>query len=470
MKTLKNLALVMFLLAAVLMAGCKKENSSTSGNSNPNPAQDTPLSEHFLSEFLGIYQLYPNPDGSFYALSGGEYTDYLLKLDNNGYVQQRIELGFGSRRCIKKYGDYIVLIGNLGSISNPYEMFERGCVAVYDHNLQLTAMTYVSEPHYKIELNSIIQDGQDSNQFIVGGLAIDDDYLQYPYLCCLEFSNGILRKMGEKILSNFAKYRIVGMVEKNYAGQTDYILETVHYTVLDHPYHENSCAVHIIKPNIFEEESGWGSETWDIAITGQHGDSNTGNNSIDSDENNVYFFGRYCDDKSPAPSGGGYWDSGCIAAVNWHNGQLVWTKKMSLTNKDEQFEDVLFSDGFLYACGMYSGVKYPTSEKQFGNGVVAKYSLSGELVDYKTFGDSERDSGFYHLAKDVNGNLVCVGYSGENLGNDECRYSGWFLKTDMSSNGSSKATHADTKGGGFEDLDAESTGVLMDGEVRFGGI
>lgn len=478
MKTLRKPILVMLLFAAVLMAGCKKdendgnnENTVTVGHKNPNPAQDTPLSEHFLSEFESINQLYPNPDGSFYALADGEYTDYLLKLDNNGYVQQRTELGYRSRRCIVKSGENIVLIGNVGKVSSPYEMFEKGYVAMYDRNMQLTAMTYVTEPQYKIELNTLIRDSHDSDYFFAGGLAIDENYIQYPYFCVLKFSNGMLTKDGSTVLTQYEKQRIVGMVEKNYSGQTDMILETIKYSVLDHPYHKSSCTVHIVKPNLGEEESGWGSETWDVVVTGLHGDSYTGNNSIDSDENNIYFFGYYYDDKSPAPSSGGYWRSGCVAAVNWHNGQLVWTKKMSLTNRDEFFEDGFISDGFLYACGMHSGVHITTTKKQFGNGLVAKYTFSGELVGYKTFGDPERDADFIHLAKDVNGKLVCVGYSGENLGNDNTKWSAWFLKTDMSSNGSSKATP--DFGAEVEilnDLDAESTGVPMDGNMRFGGM
>lgn len=469
MKTLRKPILVMLLIAAVLMAGCKKENnSSTSGNSNPNPSQDTPLSEHFLSELESLYQLYPNLDGSFTALAAGESTDYLLKLDNNGYVQQRTDLGFRSRRCITKAGENIVLIGNLGRISTPYDMFEKGYVAVYDRNMQLTAMTYVSEPQYKIELNTLIQDNDDPTCFYAGGLAIDDNYVQYPYLCSLKFSNGMIKKTSGEVLSDYAKYRIVGMVEKYYSGQWDFILETVCYTVLDHPYHTNSCAVHIIKPNVSKEETGWGSETWDVAITGSHGDSYTGNNSIDSDENNIYFFGYCNDDKTPASSDGGYWHSGCVAAINWRNGQLVWTKKISLTNKDERFVDGSVSDGYLLAHGCHSGLRITSTNKVFSNGLIAKLNLSGELLTYKTFGEPERRSWLFNVVKDDQGNMVCVGHSDENIGDGKTKWSGWFLKTDLSSSGSSKEMPSAAKNELFEDMDTGSMGVSMDDGMRCG--
>lgn len=477
MTTLRNSTLVMLLIAAVLMAGCKKdendgnnENTETVGHKNPNPAQDTPLSEHFLEEFESIYQLYPNPDGSFYALADGEFTDYLLKLDNNGYVQQRTELGFQSRRCIAKVGENIMLVGNLGKTSSPFTMYEQGYIAVYDHNMQLVAATILKESQYKITIHTLLQDVQEPTLFYAGGVAIDDSYIQYPYLCTFQFAEGLMTKMSSKVYTEYAKYIVIGMVEKQSAGQKDLVLEAHRYRVLDQPNNTDSGEIHIIKLNYFEEESGWGSETWDVAITGPHGDSYVSDNSIDSDENNVYFFGQCCDDKEPAPSLGGYWDSGCIAAVNWHNGQMVWNKRISLSNKDEKFYNGLLSDGYLYVCGSHSGIYY-TTKKTFANGLVAKLSLSGELVAYKAFGDPERYSGFYHLAKDFNGSVFCVGFSGENLGNDNTKWSAWFLKTDLSSNGSSKATpDLVAEDEIHNDMYVESTGIPMDGDMRFGGM
>lgn len=473
MKTLRNSTLVMLLLAAVLMAGCKKENSTASnGQSNPNPSQDTPLSENFLAEFESIYQLYPNVDGSFFALAAGEHTDFLLRLSSDGSVMSKKDLGFRSRRCMLNTGEHIFIIGNLDYIDTPYTMYKKGCVAVFDHSLNMVAILFLSEPQYKIDINTIIQDSEDPSLFIVGGAAIDDSYIQYPYLCGVEFSNGNMTKLDNKILSEYAKHRIIGMVEKNLSGQKDLILETVHYSVTYEPYDHSSCNIHIVKPNVFDEEWGWGHYTWDIAVEGPHGDSYThGNNSIDSDDENIYFFG-YCNDEKETVSGdnGGYWISGCMAAINWREGRETWKKVVAFSNKVDEFADGLLLDGNLYACGRHSQVYYLNSTKNwFSNGLVAKFNLSGELVSYKTFGDSEAFGELSHIVKDSNGKLTCAGFSGENLGNGALKYKSWFLKTDLSSNGSSKGTSADTIDEWFEDLDAESTGVLMDGEVRFGG-
>lgn len=78
----------MLLLAAVLMAGCKKESDSentetteTVGYKNPNLAQDTPLSENFLSEFQSVYQLYPNVDGSYQKASPNTKQDVVDDMD-----------------------------------------------------------------------------------------------------------------------------------------------------------------------------------------------------------------------------------------------------------------------------------------------------------------------------------------------------------------------------------------------------
>ena len=83
------------------------------------------------------------------------------------------------------------------------------------------------------------------------------------------------------------------------------------------------------------------------------------------------------------------------------------------------------------------------------------YTGSGELVAQKTFGDPERNSYLYHLVKDSNGHLTCVGCSGVNLGRDRLKYSGWFLKTDMSSD-STKKQLLDTK----QDVNDKSINVI----------
>ena len=448
---------MMLLLATLLMVGCKKDKNSSTGNQNPNPAKDTPLSENLFSEFETIYQLYPKPDGSFYALAYGEYTDYLVSLDNNGYVQQRLELGYRSNRCINTIGNNVVLIGNSGYYATPYEMYEKGKITLYDGNFQRVAMAIVEEPQHRVELRTLVKDSQDPFVFYAGGLAIDSAYIQYPYLCTLHFSDGRITKLSSRIFSDYPKCRIGGMIEKNNAGQKDLVLETVTYLNDEDPYESSNCVVHITKLNYFEETSGWGCNTWDVAIIGPQGNSFSTANSLDSDENNVYFLGYCDDDKTPSPSNGGYWDSGMVAAVNWRQGKEAWTKVVSLTNKAERFYAGQLSEGYLYACGMHGGLYYgSTTKKAFSNGLVAKITLSGELVGYKTFGESDRDSYLYHLVKDAKGNWVCAGSSGENLEESIIRWQGWFMKTDNTFENSSKEASA-AKDESYEELEVGST-------------
>lgn len=471
---MKKTTLMMLLLAAALMAGCKKEsdpeNTDAVGHKNPIQAQDTAACENYLAEFETLYQVHPNADGSFYALAYGESTDYLLKLDNNGFVQHRVELGFRGCRCLTIINENIFVLGDIGMTSSPYTMYEQGYLAVFDLDLQLVATTSIKDSQYKIEAFSFLQDSQDLSLFYVAGMAIDDAYIQYPYICTLQFSEGLMTMVSNKIYSNYPKYRIIGMVEKQSAGQKDLILETIRYTEIDHPYHYNSSTVHIVKLNYFEETSGWGHNTWDLAIAGVHGDSYSKTNSIDSDGNNVYFFGFCYDDKEPAPASGGYWSSGWVVAVNWHQGQVTWQKTVSLTNYDERFYDGFLSGGYLYACGSHSGLSYSSTKKYFANGLVVKMNLSGNLVAYKTFGDVKRNSFLKHIAMDSNGNLVCVGESGENLGDYNTKWTGWFLKTDLSSNRSldqefDALPEVDNE---MIDQDASSYSTSMDGGTGWG--
>ena len=97
-------------------------------------------------------------------------------------------------------------------------------------------------------------------------------------------------------------------------------------------------------------------------------------------------------------------------------------------------------------------------------------SLSGNLVAYKTFGDVKRNSFLKHIAMDSNGNLVCVGESGENLGDYKTKWTGWFLKTDLSSNRSldqefDALPEVDNE---MMDQDASSYSTPMDGGTGWG--
>lgn len=429
----KSTYALLFLALPLLLAGCKKDTKPV-GYSNPNPAKDTPMYETALSEFTGLYRLSPNSDGTFYALASRNYASSVLKIDGSGTVLGTKDLGFSAGRCMVKTGESIMMVGSKGYHSSPYTMADMGMVAVVDPSLDFVGMT-VTETQYKIELTTLVQDSDNPTLFYAGGWAIDNDYIQYPYICTIEYRDGLLSKIHGKVFhgSNNAKCRIIGMVEKKVSDQKDFIVEMLHYSNADDPEDEGSCTVHIAKLNYFDEEWGWGHSTWDVAIEGPLGVSYASNNSIDSDDENIYFFGSCYDEKTPKPLDG-YWNSGCVATVNWREGREVWTKVVSITSKDEIFLQGQLINGCLYACGGHSGVHYPSTKMYFYNGLVAKFDLSGALLDYKTFGASDCSSRVSHFVKDLNGNLVCVGWTGENTESGRLLYMGWFLKTDFFTN------------------------------------
>lgn len=444
MKKFAKITSLLLLSLALVFVACKKEPepdpqgepgsvTDSVGHYNPEPAQNTPMYVNFLPEFNSVYQLSPNADGTFFALADGNETDYLLKLDGTGTVLEKKRLGFRSLRCVAKTNESIVLIGNLGDVSTPYFMHKTGYVAIFDMSMNLLATTTLSDPQFKIELRTILQDSEDPAVFYVGGHAINESFIQFPYIATLRYEEGLMTVVKSRIFddSKYSRCRILGMVEKKVSGQKDLVLEMTQYSIVNDPTEENSNTVHIAKLNYFEEAWGWGQFTFDVAIEGPHGDSYTGNNSIDSDDESIYFFGFCNDDKELVPANGGYWASGCIAAVNWREGRKLWQRVVSFSERADCFYDGQLLDGYLYVCGRHCGIHYYSTEKRFSNGLVAKFSLSGELISQKTFGDSQRYSKLYHFVKDLNGNMVCAGGSAENLGDDKLKENGWFLKTDL---------------------------------------
>ena len=475
MKTLRKLTLVMLLLAAVLMAGCKKDEFDY--NNNPEPSQDTPNGEMYYADYECLYTVINDDADGYYALAKGVDTDYLLHLNSNGSVTNQSRLGFQSRRCILETSEYLVVIGASQELSTPYSMNMYGWVAAFDRSLNLVSLLKVAEEEYLVDLYSIVQDPEDATLFYAGGFVnveINGVYQQKPYICSLRFDGSYFSMIASRVFSQYDNSRIIGLLIKQQNGQKDLIAEMLHYETQNAPFDWNNT-LHFRKLNFFNEQSGWGSDTWHIMLDEFYdmkyysGEDYVSNNGFDSDDNNIYVFGRVFDEKDFTPQSGGHWRSGCVVAINWHDGQIQWTQKLRASDRDDDFYNGKLIDGYLYICGRHSGVYFSDIDRFLGNGLLVKYSVSGTLISYKTFGQSDRYSWLIKPIKNRSGEIVCVGVSGESVGKGgqnyfgsySGRFYGWFLKTDMSSGGSSKAISADIKDEWFEDLDAESTGIPM---------
>ena len=484
MKTLRNSTLVMLFLAAILMAGCKKNEFDY--NNNPEPSQDTPIGEMYYADYECLYTVINDDADGYYALAKGTDTDYFLHLNSNGSVTNQSRLGFQSRRCILETSEYLIVIGASNEVSTPYSMNMYGWVAAFDRSLNMVSLLKVAEEEYRVDLYSIVQDPEDVTLFYAGGFVnveINGVYQQKPYICTLEFDGSYFSKISSRVFSQYNYSRIIGLLIKQQNGQKDLIAEMLHYETQNAPFDWNNT-LHFRKLNFFNEQSGWGSDTWHIMLDGFYdmkyysGEDYVSNNGFDSDDNNIYVFGRVYDEKDFKPVDGTRWRYGYVVAINWHDGQMQWTQKLRASDRDDDFYNGKLIDGYLYICGRHSGVYYSSNNKFFGNGLLAKYSVTGTLISYKTFGKSDRYSWLIKPIKNRDGEVVCIGVSGENIGKDGSisagsytgRFYGWFLKTDMSSSGSSKAMPADAKVGGYEDCDAGCTGIPMDGELRCGGM
>lgn len=445
MKTSKKSALALLLIAAVLMAGCKKEEYDY--NNNPEPSQDTPITEMYYSDYECLYAVINDDAEGYYALAKGVDTDYLLHLDSNGGVVNQTNIGFHSRRCFLETPDYLIVIGAGGEISTPFFMNAHGWVATFDRSLNLVSLLNVTEEQGKVDLYSIVQDPDDASVFYAGGFVnveVNGEYQQKPYICTLRLDGSQFSKVTSRVLSQYEKCRIVGLLIKQQNGQKDLIAEMLCYETQDDPFDQKNT-LHWRKLNFFNEQNGWGSDTWHVLLDGFYdmkyysGQDFVSNNGFDSDENNIYVFGRIWDDKDFAPSDGAHWRYGCVAAINWHDGQMLWTQKLRASDRDDDFYNGKLIDGYLYICGRHSGVYFSANNTFHGNGLLAKYSVSGTLVSFKTFGQSEKYSWLIKPIKNKNGEVVCVGASGETIGKDGSgpsgsytgRFSGWFLKTDL---------------------------------------
>ena len=439
MNILRNSILVLFVITAILMSGCKKEEPSATdqGLSNPNPAQDSPLMEKFHSgEYF--YYVMPHPQGGYFVAGKGKYVDYAFHLGQNGDEVSKNEIGFlcYSRRGFIDTGEYFVAVGAGGSESAPYDMSKYGYFAVFDHSMNSVKMTHVMDERFNLELNAVAQDPSDPELFYAGGLAntyVNGHFMQIPYLCSIRFDGNEITVLSSRVYNNNEYSRVIGMVVKEYQGQKDLILELIRYESSSDPTDESAGKIHVVKPNYFEAKDGWGHDTWDVTLEGPESHSWARCNTIVADDAKVYCFGFAYQLKEYDGGGSNKFSrfSGLIAAVNWHSGQLEWQNVDSFSDRSDFFCNGKLVDGYLYVCGAQSRLKFSSTKMEFSNGLVAKYSTSGTLIASKTFGSPERDGVFEGLVKGSDGKILGVGWSGENLGNDKRRYDGWFVKTDF---------------------------------------
>lgn len=99
------------------------------------------------------------------------------------------------------------------------------------------------------------------------------------------------------------------------------------------------------------------------------------------------------------------------------SGELLWTKRIGGTGKEEVKDVAVDDDGSLYVTGYYSGeanfdgVKLSTLFADFGNAFLAKFSSDGALVFIRSLGEDRE--GFMDvgtsLALDPSGNIVVLG-------------------------------------------------------------
>jgi hypothetical protein len=145
-------------------------------------------------------------------------------------------------------------------------------------------------------------------------------------------------------------------------------------------------------------------------------------------QGNLYLVGLADDPaKQPAPSNGGYWNSG-IAASLTPAGDLRWLTSIALTGHSERFSAMAIGSDALYAVGQ--AASFFRSDNHFGYGLVTKIALeTGEVLSNMTFGEDTYRSMFYCPA--LSGNTItCGGYTGYEVTGGG--YVAWFCEIDVS--------------------------------------
>lgn len=278
----------------------------------------------------------------------------------------------------------------------------KGQITVHNTNGSQVSSFLFKEDEYKetnlYNIQHIATNGTDDYYLIVGYV---ENYTKtsYPFIGCVKLDKDnkiskakggfkVLKLKGERILA-------VKMKDKRIYFTTNF--RDAQGNITKAKLHAYTPLINTINNSFWADSMVEFNKTWEQSISSStnsnlFNQSRTGNFHLYN--NSLIVVGQTYDTKNPAPSGGGFWDSGLVTTYNL-DGNKLWQTKVNSSNKDDRFYGSLIKDNELHLVGSHSGLYYESQKKEFSNGLYVKMNLSnGNIIFTKTFGNEKEDSNF----------------------------------------------------------------------------
>lgn len=462
MKTILRLKTKVLLLSiSILIMSCskdeeisQKDDSNTNNQTivNPNPSQNNNeiLFQNIWGAKSSIYEAIEY-NNSTYSIGQTNGSPTISQINFSGIDIWNKQIGFSGRDILINK-NYIIVAGGIDTNSDSF--LDRGKIKTYDLNGNVKNEITITKSGYdRVVFNAItkMDPNTNPNRIAIAGFVVNSSAIQYPFIKFVDIDNDgniITTTTNELVITTQPKSRAVSIA----FGQNNVFILTNNYTQL--PDEVTNCS--ILKfayrtPITGNSNPGGGigdstppptsadklTKSLNVIEFKSKVDINQDNGlKLDASSgkslvlrlNNLYVFLSAEALKDPAPSGGGYWESGYVVNITGADDNLplniAWKKQINITNKtDRVYEGTVFN-GAIYAIGHNSSVKYTSSNIQFSNGLLTKLDLNGNVIYNKTFGDKTTSSGFNTLFE-KDGILFLYGYTNYHNGIDS---QNWFVK------------------------------------------
>lgn len=423
------------MLGAALIFSCKQQVGEPEQPGVPEEAlnPDKPNANHLIrtqatggdsTKSSSIYEMIDAGDGGFYFLGVIDGYRVIGKFDLQGQVvwSRRESVIRAILRIPDATGVLASALVAVGYNTVSADRSEAKVLLVGSDGTRITEEIF-QDTTKGMWFNgfTLVSASTSGYEFVAaGGFDYRSDWPYYPYAARFIIgSDGTITKGQEQFLTSIVGARFLGLVSDTSSGTRDVF--AAGHLALNDSTHANIFAARL---------SDSLTVVWNTDIIPPGGLKAEGYvGPLAFANGRLIITGEVESDKTPQPSGGGYWHSGFVAALGV-GGEILWTKTVTISQHSDHFFGETMSDGYLYAVGKSCAYVIASTRENFGYGWLMKMDpVTGNVVWNMHVGSDRYYSGFNTVV--VRGDRAyCAGWTlDEKDDSGGNRY--WFAALDI---------------------------------------
>ncbi|MEL6863627.1 MAG: hypothetical protein AAFP19_04375 [Bacteroidota bacterium] len=357
----------------------------------------------------------PSGDGRFFFYGELQNNNQIGLISTDGSVEWSFVTTLGIRDLLAPSFTDNLLFAVGASDSDQDGTSDGGVFMIMESSGAVLSELLYEIPNQQLWFNSlnIWQEDNDSYEILVVG-GMSDGTIAKPFIH--QFSLPISSIGSTLEASLFDGYQSFSEIDNSFFLSTRREADGIYATLNQL---ENGIPIQFELVRISSDLSSLEWRRPVVGINGLNSDTRLGQ-TLAADAGHIYVIGNTDFGKED-----GLWRAGMVAAIAKEEGNIVWKREISLSERADDFSSILIRNEQLYIAGTYS--TYRVDLQNLGYGFMAKLNKStGEREAFRSFGGDTFLSSFtnLHLKDDL---LVGLGFT--NLFSDD-EYDNWILTFD----------------------------------------